>query len=161
MVKWVCAWMTRFALKVLDPTRMRWKDDQVRMSNLKAIAQECNCVSLCTCYVMTLTLRPMSNKSSRGPVQLVDRKKWPLQWQCDKSPPGSSGLKRDSRCGDLMGRKAQWAPATMHTYQQMYTSLHIETRKVFATWRAQASSRHSSECLTNELNLSHAAFSLR
>ena len=61
-------------------------------------------------YVMTLTLRPMSKKSSRGPVQLVDRKKsWPLQWQCDKSPPGSSGLKRDSRCSDLMGRKAQYA----------------------------------------------------
>ena len=35
----------------------------------------------------------------------------------------------------------------------IYTSLHIETRKVFATWRAAASSRHPSECLTNLLCL--------
>ena len=50
------------------------------------------------------------------------KKSWPLQWQCDKSPPGSSGLKRDSRCGDLLGRKAQWAPATMHTCQQRHSA---------------------------------------
>ena len=65
--------------------------------------------------VVTLTSRPMSKNLSHGLRALIQvtRTTWPLRMAVLQRPPVRSGLKRDSRCGNLKDRKALRAPAKL------------------------------------------------
>ena len=126
-------------------------------------------------------LQPMSNKSSRGPVQLKTKKNLrSLQWQCDKSPPGSFG-QRETRAAatskaarpDVHPQRCTLSTASLRGVRAsrhsaelaIYTSLHTETRNDSPVFTQQLGELRLLRATLSDVNKSaescpsHVAFS--